>query len=83
MQDNARKRVLSGKDVLTVLDGVRELVVANRNKIVRFDLGKQRPSDEQLIAAMTGPTGNLRAPTVRRGKRLIVGFHPDVYEDEF
>ena len=28
---------------------------------------------------MLGPTGNLRAPTLRAGKTLIVGFNEDAY----
>ena len=28
---------------------------------------------------MLGPTGNLRAPTVRSGKTLLVGFNEEKY----
>jgi hypothetical protein len=28
---------------------------------------------------MLGPTGNLRAPTLRFGKTLIVGFNEETY----
>jgi len=28
---------------------------------------------------MLGPTGNLRAPTLRRGSTLLVGFNEGVY----
>jgi len=28
---------------------------------------------------MLGPTGNLRAPTARVGKTLLVGFNDEVY----
>jgi hypothetical protein len=31
------------------------------------------------VQAMLGPTGNLRAPTARVGKTLVVGFNEDVY----
>ncbi|MEZ6006130.1 MAG: ArsC family (seleno)protein, partial [Planctomycetota bacterium] len=34
-------------------------------------------------AAMLGPSGNLRAPTIRKGKTLIVGFHEELYEEIF
>jgi len=30
---------------------------------------------------MLGPTGNLRAPTLRAGKTVLVGFSDDVYGD--
>ena len=32
---------------------------------------------------MLGPTGNLRAPTVRAGATLVVGFNEDAYVDVF
>lgn len=31
------------------------------------------------VAAMLGPTGNLRAPTVRIGNTVVVGFNEDAY----
>jgi hypothetical protein len=30
-----------------------------------------------------GPSGNLRAPTLKMGGTLIVGFNPDLYGQEF
>ena len=29
---------------------------------------------------MLGPTGNLRAPTVKVGKTMIVGFNDEAYQ---
>jgi hypothetical protein len=46
---------------------------------VRVDLVEERPGDDALAALLLGPTGNLRAPTVRVGETLLVGFHPEVY----
>lgn len=41
---------------------------------------KDAPDDETLAAHLLGPTGNLRAPSVRQGKTLYVGFNDAVYE---
>ena len=30
---------------------------------------------------MLGPTGNLRAPTVRSGKTILVGFNEEAYAE--
>ena len=46
-----------------------------------FDLVKNRPTDEELLTRMIGPTGNLRAPTVRVGTTLVVGFNEEAYRD--
>lgn len=57
------------------------LIVAKGQKVVAFDLKNDKPDDETLLAHMLGPTGNLRAPTIRKGKTLLVGFNEDVYAD--
>ena len=36
---------------------------------------------KELVDAMLGPTGNLRAPTLRVGRTLLVGFHEDAYRE--
>jgi arsenate reductase-like glutaredoxin family protein len=43
------------------------------------DLKKGRPDRATLLALLLGPTGNLRAPTLRKGRTLIVGFEEDTY----
>jgi arsenate reductase-like glutaredoxin family protein len=70
----------SAKDALKLLHGVDKLVAAKGTKIVVFDLQKKRPADEELLAHLIGPTGNLRAPTMRIGKTLVVGFNQEEYE---
>ena len=32
---------------------------------------------------MPGPTGNLRAPTLRKGTTLLVGFNEETYQEHF
>ena len=61
---------------------VHTVIVAKGSKLVTFDMKKDRPDDETLLSHMLGPTGNLRAPTVRTGKTLIVGFNQDVYAEK-
>ena len=38
---------------------------------------------KKIVAAMLGPTGNLRAPTIRVGKTVVVGFADEVYQEIF
>ncbi|MEC8645314.1 MAG: ArsC family (seleno)protein, partial [Pseudomonadota bacterium] len=42
---------------------------------------KNLPSE--AIESMLGPTGNLRAPTIRIGKTYLVGFNEEVFEKAF
>ena len=51
--------------------------------MVDIDLKKSPPSDEELAKLVIGPTGNLRAPTLIQGKTIVVGFHPEAYEQLF
>jgi hypothetical protein len=52
---------------------------AKGKSVVHIDLKKDKPSDETLVQVLLGPTGNLRAPTLRVGKTLIVGFDAEMY----
>ncbi|MBL8960267.1 MAG: hypothetical protein JNJ98_10475 [Gemmatimonadetes bacterium] len=49
-------------------------------KVVRVKM-KEKPARAEVLAALLGPSGNLRAPTVRRGRTLLVGFVPEVYDE--
>lgn len=60
---------------------MKKLVAAKGKKVEVFDLVKNRPADAELLARMIGPTGNLRAPTVRVGTTLVVGFNEDAYRE--
>ncbi len=77
---NASKTHLSLEDVKDLLKGVEE-IVSTRGKRVERLLMKDRPADAQLARALIGPTGRLRAPTARVGKRLLVGFNEATYRE--
>jgi len=55
------------------------VVVARGKKVVSFDMKSNPPDDETLAAHLLGPTGNLKAPTLRRGETLLVGFNEEAY----
>ncbi|HAD58309.1 MAG TPA: hypothetical protein DCG12_03550 [Planctomycetaceae bacterium] len=69
--------------MLHLLDGMSKLIVAKGRKVTEVNLVKDRPADDELIGLMLGPTGNLRAPTIKRGKTVLVGFNADAYEEQF
>ena len=70
-------------EALKLLRGIEKLVAAKGKKIQEFDLKHDRPTDETLLAHLMGPTGNLRAPTARIGKVLLVGFNEEIYGQLF
>ena len=57
------------------------VVVTRGKKIVTFDMKKSPPDDQTLLVHLLGPSGNLRAPTVRKGRTLLVGFTEDLYRE--
>ena len=72
---------LQADDARGLLESASRLIALKGKKIGEFSLTGD-VSDE-AVAAMLGPTGNLRAPTIRRGKTLVVGFNQEVFEQEF
>jgi hypothetical protein len=54
-----------------------EVYVAKGKKVVHFDMKRDRPGDDELLTLLLGPSGNLRAPAIRAGKLLLIGFEPD------
>jgi hypothetical protein len=46
---------------------------------VHLDLTREKPPRTELLGLLLGPTGNLRAPTLRKGRTLIVGFDEPTY----
>ena len=67
---------LSEKDVRALLKEVDEIVVA-KGKSTRT-----LPAREATLDDLRGPTGNFRAPMVRIGRRLLVGFHEETLRKE-
>jgi arsenate reductase-like glutaredoxin family protein len=79
-QADAKKATIKGAAALDVLEGVDELYVAKGKKIAHVDLRKAKPDRATLLGLLLGPTGNLRAPTLRKGRTLIVGFEEETYK---
>lgn len=76
---NAKIERIGPDEALKLVRTVNRIIAAKGKKVVDFDLKRNPPDDETLLKHLIGPSGNLRAPTVRRGKTLFVGFH----EEEF
>ncbi len=74
---------LGEAEAIELLSGMSTLVVAKGKKVTRVNLKKDRPDDATLIALMLGPTGNLRAPTMKVGKTVLVGFNDELYAQLF
>ena len=54
--------------------------MAKGKQTLRFDLKADRPSDDALLGLMLGRSGKLRAPAVKTGTRLLVGYNAELLE---
>jgi arsenate reductase-like glutaredoxin family protein len=77
---DARKTRMGPKEAMALLDGANELLAAKGKKVERIDLRKGKPDKATMARLMIGPSGNLRAPTLRVGKKILVGFDEETYE---
>lgn len=71
---SSKSAPLKDADVKALLAAVDEVVVAKGKKAVTL------AAKDATLDGLKGPTGNYRAPMVRVGKRLLVGFHPETLE---
>ena len=62
-----------------MLDGVDEVYATKGKKVIHVDVRREKPDRATLEALLIGPSGNLRAPTLRRGRTLLVGFDEATY----
>jgi arsenate reductase-like glutaredoxin family protein len=66
-------------DAIALAKIASKIVVARGKKIVAIDMRRDAPDDDTLAGLLLGPSGNLRAPTIRHGTTLFVGFSEDAY----
>jgi len=68
---------LSRKDAEEIAKSASRVVVAKGKKVEEFETGGH--AAKAVVDAMLGPTGNLRAPVVRSGKTVLVGFNDEAW----
>jgi len=59
------------------------LVAAKGKKVTTLDLQSAPPADDVLTGLMLGPTGNLRAPIMRVGQTILVGYNDQAFTEIF
>lgn len=69
---------LGSTDAAALAKAASKVIVLKGKKRDDFKGGS---AGKEVIAAMLGPTGNLRAPALRAGKTVIVGFNEDAYTE--
>ena len=71
-------RKLSEPEARAIAKASSKVYVAKGKKLDIFDMKSAKISE--VAEKMLGPTGNLRAPTMRVGKITVVGFNDEAFE---
>jgi arsenate reductase-like glutaredoxin family protein len=74
-------RKLGADDARRLLESASRLIAAKGKKVSEFKAGAT--TSDEAVAAMLGPTGNLRAPTLKVGKTVLVGFNEEAFAAVF
>ena len=80
---NARNETLKEKDALALARTVNDIYAAKGKKVVHLNMKRDKPDAAALRKVLLGPTGNLRAPALRKGKTLVIGFNEETYRQVF
>lgn len=75
---NASKEPLTKEAALALAREVKEVIAMRGAKVTRI-LISDKTTDAELLDVIIGPSGKLRAPTVRAGETLLVGFYDQTY----
>lgn len=78
-QVDARRRPIGGVSALGLLRGVDHIYSTKGRDVIHLDLRFKKPDRKTLLGLLLGPTGHLRAPALRQGRTLIIGFDEDTY----
>ena len=76
---DARKEKIGEEAAWELLQAASSIAVAKGKKVLYFS---RRPADKaELLKQAIGPSGSLRAPTLKNGEQVIIGFHPELYAE--
>jgi hypothetical protein len=80
---DASKTKYPRADAIQLARSMARLVTGRGKKMTIVDLEKDAPDDDTLAALLLGPSGNLKAPTLKVGTTLLVGFSEAAYREVF
>jgi len=78
---DARKNRIEVQQAWNIIKEAKNISVAKGKKVVHFS--QITDEKEAVLKGVMGPSGNLRAPTLRIKDQFLVGFNPELYEEKF
>lgn len=73
-------RKLGADEARELIRGASKIYIAKGKSLQEFPGGK---ASKEIVEKMLGATGNLRSPTIKVGKTLLVGFNEETYAKVF
>lgn len=70
-------RKLAKSDAARLANAAKRVIVAKGKSVQTFSPGGK--ATPQIITALLGPTGNLRAPALVAGELLLVGWNEEAW----
>lgn len=77
--EDARKNIIKADGAWKMIAKAESLSVGRGKKVQTFTPDEE--NKEEILKVCLGRTGNLRAPTVRSGKQMYVGFNEEIYKE--
>ncbi|PCJ52742.1 MAG: hypothetical protein COA70_11175 [Planctomycetota bacterium] len=77
---DARKQPQGADAARLLLDEVDQVFIGRGKKYAKL-LSADLKESVEARKPMLGPTGNLRAPTLRLGRTLVVGYCEPMYDE--
>jgi hypothetical protein len=65
---------------LALARGAQRLLVLRYRELLDFNLVTRPPTDVELAGVILGPSGTLRAPSIRVGPVFVVGFSEELFQ---
>lgn len=78
---DARKERFDAGAVWEMIKGADAVTTAKGKKIQTWN--PTTDDKDTILKQVMGPSGNLRAPTLRLENRFIIGFNDDLYKNDF
>ncbi|HCY86414.1 MAG TPA: hypothetical protein DHV36_14860 [Desulfobacteraceae bacterium] len=74
---DAKKEKIDADAAWEMITNAKTVVIGKGKKVLEF--APDEENREEILKAAMGRSGNLRAPTIRIGDRLLIGYNDDMY----
>ena len=76
---SANKVRFEPAEALALARQTQRLIAAKGKNVVEIDV--KSADDDTLLKSLIGPSGKLRAPAIRQGDVLLIGFHDTAFAE--